>query len=136
MKIGGVLCHSTYRSQEFQVVTGVGLNLDNSQPTTCINDILRQQHTELQQQDTLQPITREVLRVSILACLLSNALQESVTSVCQVISASRLSVTVPVEAFNLHSLFLMHKSKNVAVKMNGCCFVGKLAKQYVLCIMV
>ena len=60
MKIGGILCHSTYRSKEFQVVVGVGLNLDNSQPTTCVNDILRQQHAELQQQTVLQPITREV----------------------------------------------------------------------------
>lgn len=67
MKIGGILCHSTYRSQEFQVVVGVGLNLDNSQPTTCVNHILRQQHAELQLQDTLQPITREVLSMAALA---------------------------------------------------------------------
>lgn len=67
MKIGGILCHSTYRSEEFQVVVGVGLNLDNSQPTTCVNNILRQQHTELQQQDSLQPIAREVLSVSAAA---------------------------------------------------------------------
>lgn len=66
MKIGGVLCHSTYRSKEFQVVIGVGLNLDNSQPTTCVNDILHHQHAELQQQSTWQPITREEL----LACIL------------------------------------------------------------------
>ncbi|KAL3163002.1 hypothetical protein ABBQ32_009434 [Trebouxia sp. C0010 RCD-2024] len=66
MKIGGVLCHSTYRSKEFQVVIGVGLNLDNSQPTTCVNDILQDRHAELQQQSTWQPITREEL----LACIL------------------------------------------------------------------
>lgn len=64
MKIGGVLCHSTYRSKEFQVVIGVGLNLDNSQPTTCVNDILHHQHAELQQQSTWQPITREVWQES------------------------------------------------------------------------
>lgn len=67
MKIGGILCHSTYRSKEFQVVVGVGLNLDNSQPTTCVNHLLQQQHTKLHQQDMLQRITREVLSMSALA---------------------------------------------------------------------
>lgn len=66
MKIGGVLCHSTYRSKEFQVVIGVGLNLDNSQPTTCVNDILQDRHAELQQQSTWQPITREVCAITLL----------------------------------------------------------------------
>lgn len=66
MKIGGVLCYSTYRAKEFQVVIGVGLNLDNSQPTTCVNDILQGRHAELQQQSIWQPIIREEL----LACIL------------------------------------------------------------------
>ena len=60
LKVGGILCHSTYRSKEFQVIVGVGLNLDNSQPTTCINRIMQHQHAELQQQHELQPIAREV----------------------------------------------------------------------------
>lgn len=68
MKLGGILCHSTYRSKEFQVVIGVGLNLDNSQPTTCVNDILCQQHADLQLQSEFQPIKREEL----LACILAN----------------------------------------------------------------
>ena len=61
MKIGGILCHSTYRAKEFQVVIGVGLNLDNSQPTTCVNDVLKHQHTHLQLQTKLEPIIREVM---------------------------------------------------------------------------
>lgn len=60
LKIGGILCHSTYRSKEFQVVVGVGLNLDNSQPTTCVNDLLRLRHEELQLQSDWQPLSREV----------------------------------------------------------------------------
>ena len=60
LKIGGILCHSTYRSKEFQVVIGVGLNLDNSEPTTCVNDLLRQRHEELQLQTDVQTISREV----------------------------------------------------------------------------
>ena len=61
MKIGGILCHSSYRSKEFCVVIGVGLNLDNSQPTTCVNDALLRKHADLHQKALLQPITREVL---------------------------------------------------------------------------
>ncbi len=60
MKIGGILCHSTFRSKEFRVVIGVGLNLDNSQPTTCINDILHQQHSKLQLQSQFQAISQEM----------------------------------------------------------------------------
>ena len=70
MKVGGILCHSTYRSKEFQVVIGVGLNLDNSQPTTCVNDILRQQHADLQLQSEFQPIKREVMTLQAFPVLL------------------------------------------------------------------
>ena len=60
MKVGGILCHSTYRQKDFHVVIGVGLNLDNGQPTTCVNDIIKHRHTELQLTSAMQPITREV----------------------------------------------------------------------------
>ena len=60
MKLGGVLCHSTYRQQEFHVVIGVGLNLDNSSPTTCINDLIKQRQSQLGMSDHSDPITREV----------------------------------------------------------------------------
>ena len=76
MKIGGVLCHSTYRSKEFQVVIGVGLNLDNSQPTTCVNDILQNRHAELQQQSICPLITREVSFILPSARLFTGNLHE------------------------------------------------------------
>ena len=41
LKIGGVLCTSTYSDGGFDVVVGVGINLDNATPTTCVNDIVR-----------------------------------------------------------------------------------------------
>ena len=40
VKIGGVLCQSTYANGRFDVVIGVGLNLDNAEPTTCVNEII------------------------------------------------------------------------------------------------
>lgn len=58
---------------EFQVVIGVGLNLDNSEPTTCVNDLLRQRHEELQLQVDVQTISREV-RHAFLTVTLSETL--------------------------------------------------------------
>lgn len=39
-KIGGVLCQSTFSQSRFQLCVGLGLNVDNSEPTTCLNDHL------------------------------------------------------------------------------------------------
>ncbi|KAF3776545.1 Biotin--protein ligase 1 [Nymphaea thermarum] len=41
LKVGGVLCTSTYRSKKFNVSAGIGLNLDNDMPTTCLNAALQ-----------------------------------------------------------------------------------------------
>ncbi|XP_010544453.1 PREDICTED: biotin--protein ligase 1, chloroplastic isoform X2 [Tarenaya hassleriana] len=41
LKVGGILCTSTYRSKKFHVSAGVGLNVDNEQPTTCLNAVLK-----------------------------------------------------------------------------------------------
>ncbi|KAG2278315.1 hypothetical protein Bca52824_060870 [Brassica carinata] len=41
LKVGGVLCTATYRSKKFDVSAGVGLNVDNEQPTTCLNAVLK-----------------------------------------------------------------------------------------------
>jgi biotin--protein ligase len=41
LKVGGILCTSTYRSKKFNVSVGVGLNVDNGQPTTCLNAVLK-----------------------------------------------------------------------------------------------
>lgn len=40
LKVGGILCTSTYRSKKFNVCVGIGLNLDNEKPTTCLNTVL------------------------------------------------------------------------------------------------
>ncbi|XP_042465006.1 biotin--protein ligase 2-like [Zingiber officinale] len=42
LKLGGILCTSTYRSKNFNVCAGIGLNLDNEKPTTCLNAALRE----------------------------------------------------------------------------------------------
>ncbi|KMT20007.1 hypothetical protein BVRB_1g000280 [Beta vulgaris subsp. vulgaris] len=42
LKVGGILCTSTYQSKKFNISVGVGLNVDNKQPTTCLNARLQQ----------------------------------------------------------------------------------------------
>lgn len=46
-KLGGILCNSVYRDKQFQVIIGVGLNVSNVEPTTCINTELRRQAQQL-----------------------------------------------------------------------------------------
>ena len=53
-KIAGILTHSTYRSKVFRITVGCGINLANSEPSTCIDDLLRQQVSDA------QPIKKEV----------------------------------------------------------------------------
>ncbi len=40
-KIAGALIHTTWSRDQFSMVTGIGLNLSNPHPTTCLNAILR-----------------------------------------------------------------------------------------------
>ena len=40
LKIGGVLIHTTWATDRFNVVTGIGLNVHNRNPTTCIEEML------------------------------------------------------------------------------------------------
>ncbi|KAL5558348.1 hypothetical protein UlMin_034559 [Ulmus minor] len=42
LKVGGVLCTSTYASKKFNVSVGIGLNVDNEKPTTCLNAFLKE----------------------------------------------------------------------------------------------
>lgn len=42
LKVGGILCTSTYRSKKFNISVGIGLNVDNRQPTTCLNAVLQE----------------------------------------------------------------------------------------------
>lgn len=42
LKLGGILCHSSYRDRKFFVIMGVGLNLANRTPTTCVDTLIEQ----------------------------------------------------------------------------------------------
>ncbi|XVE60381.1 hypothetical protein DITRI_Ditri05aG0124300 [Diplodiscus trichospermus] len=41
LKVGGILCTSTYKSKKFNVSSGIGLNVGNEKPTTCLNAVLK-----------------------------------------------------------------------------------------------
>ncbi|XP_019189102.1 PREDICTED: biotin--protein ligase 2-like [Ipomoea nil] len=41
LKVGGILCTSTYKSQKFNISAGIGINVDNEKPTTCLNTVLQ-----------------------------------------------------------------------------------------------
>ena len=69
---GGVLCQSTYRDKRFRVVVGVGLNLSNRQPTTCVDAAIEDERSRLQvEPDVAGPIEPEVRPVCSVdrACL-------------------------------------------------------------------
>ncbi|XP_050976887.1 biotin--protein ligase [Labeo rohita] len=46
MKLGGVLVNSTFIDRTFHLLIGCGFNVSNSNPTVCINDLVRQQNRE------------------------------------------------------------------------------------------
>ena len=64
LKLGGVLCHSVYRARAFATVTGVGLNLANRQPSTCVDALIAERHSALALPGAPAPVPREVLRQS------------------------------------------------------------------------
>lgn len=41
-KIGGILCTSEYFKNEFHVISGIGLNVLNDEPTTSIQKLIRE----------------------------------------------------------------------------------------------
>ncbi|XAR55599.1 Biotin--[acetyl-CoA-carboxylase] ligase [Bertholletia excelsa] len=41
LKVGGILCTSTYKSKKFNISAGIGLNIDNEKPSTCLNSELK-----------------------------------------------------------------------------------------------
>eukprot|EP01113_Clastostelium_recurvatum_P033643 TRINITY_DN4474_c0_g1_i1.p1 TRINITY_DN4474_c0_g1~~TRINITY_DN4474_c0_g1_i1.p1 ORF type:complete len:200 (-),score=39.62 TRINITY_DN4474_c0_g1_i1:22-621(-) len=41
LKIGGVLCQSSYFNSQFDVIVGVGLNVNNTEPTTCVEALVQ-----------------------------------------------------------------------------------------------
>ncbi len=61
LKIAGILCQSAYRNQQFQVVIGIGLNLSNREPTTCVDALIEEKHRELGLEGSPQPVQPEVI---------------------------------------------------------------------------
>ncbi|KAF2735052.1 biotin apo-protein ligase-like protein [Polyplosphaeria fusca] len=59
VKIGGILVNSSYSGSAYDVVCGIGLNLDNALPTASLNQIAAAAH--------LKALTHEKLLASILA---------------------------------------------------------------------
>ncbi|KAK7121141.1 hypothetical protein R3I94_020946 [Phoxinus phoxinus] len=59
MKLGGVLVSSSLTGQSFSLRIGCGFNVSNSNPTVCINDLVRQQNR--QQNRGLEPLAAEQL---------------------------------------------------------------------------
>ncbi|TMW93935.1 hypothetical protein EJD97_010972 [Solanum chilense] len=57
LKVGGILSTSVYRSKKFYVSAGVGLNVGNEKPTTCLNDTLKR----------VNPLSSELKREDIIA---------------------------------------------------------------------
>ncbi|XP_022863680.1 biotin--protein ligase 2-like isoform X1 [Olea europaea var. sylvestris] len=41
LKVGGILCTSTYTSKKFNVSAGIGVNVSNEKPTTCLNAVIQ-----------------------------------------------------------------------------------------------
>lgn len=57
LKVGGILSTSVYRSKKFYVSAGVGLNVGNEKPTTCLNAFLKR----------VDPLSCELKREDIIA---------------------------------------------------------------------
>ncbi|CAI9088490.1 OLC1v1022826C1 [Oldenlandia corymbosa var. corymbosa] len=57
LKVGGILCTSTYKSKKFNVSVGIGLNVGNEKPTICLNAALLK----------LTPVARELQREDVMA---------------------------------------------------------------------
>ena len=55
------MCTSTYSNGTFDVVVGVGINLENAEPTTCVNRIIAERLARDGQPAPLTPLTRERL---------------------------------------------------------------------------
>ncbi|GAB4815272.1 hypothetical protein N2152v2_002318 [Parachlorella kessleri] len=68
LKIGGVLCHSSYRGQLFYVIMGVGLNVSNREPTTCVDALVEAEAKQLGLPPP-PPVTREVLLAGMMTRL-------------------------------------------------------------------
>jgi biotin--protein ligase len=55
LKIGGALIHTTWQTDRFSVLAGIGLNVSNRQPTTCLEEVLARQAASAAEQGTAAP---------------------------------------------------------------------------------
>ncbi|KAJ1278033.1 hypothetical protein BS78_04G049100 [Paspalum vaginatum] len=62
LKVGGILCTSSYEPKVYNICTGIGLNVDNEKPTTCLN-------AGLQEANAISP---KLKREDILAYFFNN----------------------------------------------------------------
>ncbi|KAJ9516269.1 hypothetical protein QJQ45_001102 [Haematococcus lacustris] len=75
LKIGGALIHTSWSGSGFKVVVGIGLNLTNNQPTTCLQQLLEQAHSSQEsgasgrEPDTCPVISRELLLANVVSHL-------------------------------------------------------------------
>uniref|UniRef100_A0A8C9TRN5 Holocarboxylase synthetase n=1 Tax=Scleropages formosus TaxID=113540 RepID=A0A8C9TRN5_SCLFO len=67
MKLGGVLVNSTVMGSTFHLLVGCGFNVDNSNPTICINDLVAQHNRQwgstLELFSTSQLIARSISKL-------------------------------------------------------------------------
>uniref|UniRef100_A0A3Q3AZ26 Biotin--protein ligase n=1 Tax=Kryptolebias marmoratus TaxID=37003 RepID=A0A3Q3AZ26_KRYMA len=66
-KLGGVLVTSTVMGQTFYLLVGCGVNVTNSNPTLCINDLIQEYNT--QNSCSLEPLSCSLLIARSLNCL-------------------------------------------------------------------
>eukprot|EP00884_Botryococcus_braunii_P002285 jgi/Botrbrau1/12057/Bobra.0295s0012.1 len=66
LKLGGILCQTTYRDHRFHLVSGVGLNVDNRQPTTCVNGLFEAKQRAAGLPEPYTAISKEDLLAAIL----------------------------------------------------------------------
>lgn len=76
LKLGGILCNTCYRDHQFHLTIGIGINVSNSTPTTCLNDLVLDHvgkfHNREMSSDVVSsppPIRRERLLAGILNLL-------------------------------------------------------------------
>lgn len=68
LKIGGIVCKTEYKpsTSEFDVYIGIGINVSNKTPTTCLNDVMFQSSSGGEANTAAQFITKEQVLASFL----------------------------------------------------------------------
>lgn len=61
VKMGGVLCNSSFRQGKFHLILGVGLNLLNKYPTTCLDSLIKEEIKECSMQICSERVLATIL---------------------------------------------------------------------------